>query len=91
MPWNVNDAELEVAEIEGGEADVDGDAALLLLRQAVTVNACQGLDQCGLAMVDVAGSTQNQVVGHRCLEAPQPPAALGRRCNADGRKKRRRD
>ena len=40
--------------VEVGEAEVDGDPALLLLLQAVGVDAGQGLDQRGLAVVDVA-------------------------------------
>ena len=61
---HVDDAEAEVAEVEGGEADVDGDAAGLLLGQAVAVDAGEGLDERGLAVVDVAGGAEDQVAWH---------------------------
>ena len=41
------------------EADVDGNAAALFLFQAVGVNAGQGLDQRGFAVIDVPRGTDN--------------------------------
>src|SRR5438105_2760177 len=64
---DVDDAEAEVAEVEGGEADVDGDAAGLLLRQPVAVDAGEGLDERRLAVVDVAGGAQDQIAWHGCV------------------------
>ena len=61
---HVDDAEAEVAEVEAGEADVDGDAAGLFLGQAVAVDAGEGLDERGLAVVDVAGGAEDQVAWH---------------------------
>jgi hypothetical protein len=42
VPGHVHDAEPRAAEVEGGEPDVDGDAAGLLLRQPVAVDAGEG-------------------------------------------------
>ena len=47
-----------------GEADVDGDAAGLFFGQAVAVDAGEGLDERGLAVVDVAGGAEDQVACH---------------------------
>jgi hypothetical protein len=61
---HVHDAEAIVVQIEPGEADVDGDAAGFFLGQPVGVDAGEGLDQRGLAVVDVAGGAEDQVAGH---------------------------
>ena len=45
-----------------GEAEVDGDAAALLFFQAVGVDAGQRFDQRGLAVVDVAGGADDDVL-----------------------------
>ena len=51
---NVDDADLVAAgQLKPGEAQVDGHAALFFLAQAVRVNACERLDERGLAVVDV--------------------------------------
>ena len=42
-----------------GIAEVDGDAALLLLGQPVGIDARQCLDQRGLAVIDVAGGADD--------------------------------
>ena len=42
-----------------GVAEVDGDAARLLLRQAVGIHAGEGAHQGGLAVVDVAGGADD--------------------------------
>ena len=52
-------ASLNITQLERREAQVDRDAALLLGRQAIGVDACQGVDQGGLAVVDVAGGTED--------------------------------
>ena len=59
---HVDDPDREAARLlEEGEAELDGDAARLLLRQAVGVDAGEGLDQRGLAVVDVAGRADDDV------------------------------
>ncbi len=55
----VDEADLEVAFLEMGEADVDGDAAVLLLAPAVAVDTGKRLDERCLAVVDVAGSADD--------------------------------
>ncbi len=42
-----------------GEAEVDGDPALLLLVPAIAVDAGERLDQARLAVVDVAGGADD--------------------------------
>ena len=54
-------------QIERGEADVDGDAAGLLFGQAVAVDAGEGLDERGLAVIDVAGGAEDEVACHGLL------------------------
>ena len=46
-------------KVQVGEAEVDGDAAALLFLEAVGVDAGEGLDQRGLAVVDVAGGADD--------------------------------
>src|SRR5690606_5035488 len=59
---DVDDGELlSVRPAEVGEAEVDGDAAALLLRQAVGVDAGERRDEGGLAVVDVAGRAEGEV------------------------------
>src|SRR5262249_12327165 len=64
MPWNIDDAEPVAIEFEGGEADVDGDAARLFFRQTVTVDAGQGLDERRLAMIDMACGSKDKITRH---------------------------
>ena len=66
---HVHDADVVRGQIEAGEADVDGDAARLLFRQAIAIDAGQGLDQGGLAVIDVARGAQDQIACH----ARDPP------------------
>ncbi len=67
-----------------GEAEVDGDAARLLLRQAVGVDAGQGPDQRGLAVIDVAGGADDDVLhvlelgGSARRSSPNTPPPVGR-------------
>ena len=61
---NVDEVELgSVVQREMGVADVDRHAARPLFRQAVRVDAGQGPEQGGLAVVDVAGGPDDD--GHR--------------------------
>ena len=62
---HVHDAKPVLAQVQCREADIDGDAAGLLFRQAVAVNAGQRLDQRRLAVVDVPGRAQDQVTHAR--------------------------
>ena len=60
---HIDDAEPIIAQVERGEADVDGDAAFLLLGQTVAVDAGQGLDERRLAVIDMAGRAEDQSRG----------------------------
>ena len=61
---DVDDAGREsAAELPGGEAELDGDAAALLLGEAVGVDAGEGADEGGLAVVDVAGGADDHGAG----------------------------
>ncbi len=64
VPGNIDDAQAKFAEIEPGEADVDGDAAFFFLGQAIAVDAGEGLDQRGLAVIDMAGGAEDKVARH---------------------------
>ena len=67
---DIDDADLEgvvsgrSGEGEVSEAELDGDAALLFFGEAVRVGAGESLDEGGLAVVDVAGGSDNVVAGH---------------------------
>ena len=58
---DVDQGQADRAQIERRESEVDGHAPGLLLGQAVGVDAGQGADQGGLAVVDVTGRAQDQV------------------------------
>jgi hypothetical protein len=49
-----------VPELRVGEAEVDRDPPLLLLLQAVRVGAGEGADERALAVVDVAGGSDDE-------------------------------
>ena len=72
VPGDVDDAERQaLAEVEVGEADVDGDAALLLLLEAIGVDPGQRQDQARLAVVDVSRGAGDDVAhGGRTRRAP---------------------
>ena len=54
MAGDIDDTRLVAArQLEPGEAQVDGHPALFLFPETVRVDARQGLDESGLAMVDV--------------------------------------
>ncbi len=59
VTWHVHEADLKVLDQQMGEADVDRDAAPLLFLPAIAVDAGQGLDEPGLAVVDVAGGADD--------------------------------
>ena len=60
---NVDEAQAQGGrELQVGEAEVDGDAAALLFFQAVGVDAGERFDQRGLAVVDVAGGADDDVL-----------------------------
>ena len=61
---DVHDAQSVVAEIEMGKTDVDGNAAFFLFGQAVAVDAGQRLHERSLAVINVAGRSENQVAWH---------------------------
>ena len=53
-------------QLEVREAEVDGDAAALLFFQAVGIDAGQRFDQRGLAVIDVAGGADDDVLHAAC-------------------------
>ena len=60
VAWNIHNADL----LTGGQAqprktEIDGHAALLFLTEAVRIDAGQCVDECGLAVIDVAGGTDD--------------------------------
>ena len=60
VPRHVHQAHLAAGgQRQPGEAEVDGHPALFLLAQAVGVDAGQRLDQHGLAVIDVAGGSDD--------------------------------
>jgi hypothetical protein len=57
---DIDQAELDrvsggILKIEKREAEIDGDTAGFFFRQAVCVGAGEGIDECGFAVVNVAG------------------------------------
>jgi hypothetical protein len=61
---DVDDAEAATADFGEGEAEVDGHAARLFLGQAVGVDAGEGVDEGGLAVVDMAGGAEDEGTKH---------------------------
>src|SRR5213078_3016229 len=60
----VDHRDAALAEIEPGEAELGGDAARLLDRQAIGVDPGQRQDQRGLAVIDMPGGTQDDRIRH---------------------------
>ncbi len=58
--------QVAVTEVGIGVAQIDGDAALALFTAAVALLAGQGLEQGGLAVVDVAGGADDHVANSCC-------------------------
>ena len=64
---DVDEAEAQGGgELEVGEAEVDGDAAALFLFEAVGVDAGEGFDERGLAVIDVSGGADDDVLHAAC-------------------------
>ena len=64
---HVDEAEAEAGrELQVREAEIDGDAAALLLFEAVGVDAGEGFDERGLAVIDVAGGADDDVLHAAC-------------------------
>ena len=62
MPRNVNNTQaLATWKVKPGKAQFYSNSAELFLLKAIGVYAGQGLDQAGLAMVDVACRAQNNL------------------------------
>ncbi len=73
VPGHVHDAEVHAAgRDERREAEVDGDAALLLFGQPVGVHAGQAAHERGLAVVDVAGGADDGRAGAGGLRGHVP-------------------
>ena len=53
-------------QLQVGEAQIDGDAAALLFLEAVRVDAGERLDQGGLAVIDVPGGADDDVLHDAC-------------------------
>jgi hypothetical protein len=63
MSGHVDDARgSAIRQVEVGETQVDGDAALFFFFEPVGVLAREGFDQAGLAVIDMAGGADD--VGH---------------------------
>src|SRR5215472_4889751 len=62
MPGHIDEGEPEIGrEFKMGESDIDGDAAALFFGEAVGIDAGERLHQSGLAMIDVAGRSDDDV------------------------------
>ena len=62
MTGHIDDPHFDPSrQVQVGEAELDGDAARLLFRQAVRVDAGQRLHERSFAVVDVAGGAEYQV------------------------------
>src|SRR5262249_12044411 len=64
MAWHIDDAETVFAQVEARKADVYSNAPLFFLRQPIAINACERLDERGLAVIDVPGSAEDEVGWH---------------------------
>jgi len=59
---HIHDPELDAPrQFQMGKAQLDGDAAGLLLLESIGIDASQGLDQRGLAVVNMSGRAEDQV------------------------------
>src|SRR5205823_1817630 len=79
-------------EIEVREAELDGDAALLLLLQAVGVDAGERAHQRGLAVVDVSGGADDaagfaHLSGIRTVSATTSPSSASEASSGAPRKR----
>ena len=63
VPRDINEAEfMTLGHFGIGEAGLDGQPACFFLFQPVGIDTGETLDEAGLAMVDVAGGTDDQGV-----------------------------
>jgi len=63
VPRNIHDPQGEAAgQPQRGEAQLDGDAPLLLLLETVRVDARQGLDQRGLPVIHMSGGAEDDML-----------------------------
>jgi hypothetical protein len=61
MAGNINHADFEPAgKCKPGKAEFNGHFPGFFFRQTVRVNACQGMNQCRLPVVDVTGSADDK-------------------------------
>ena len=63
MPWDIDESNLHGAEIEKCKSKVNRDAAPFLFFQAVGMRPRQRFDERGFAVVNVAGRTDDDVLG----------------------------
>ena len=64
MAWDVNDADSPAfGKIQPRKTQLNGYAAAPLLLKPVAINACEGGDEGGLAMINMACCAQNDVQG----------------------------
>ena len=75
---HVDDTELpDAVEVQRCEAEIDGDAATLLLWQPIGVHAGERAHECGLAMVDVSCGAEDHPTT-AALPTSRAPAADAR-------------
>ena len=70
-----DDASASSFDRQIGKTEIDGDPSRLFFLQPVTVDAGQGFDQCGLAVIDMAGGADD----HRAR--PVTKLKCGKRIN----------
>jgi len=56
---DIDETDSDLAQIEIGKSNIDRDAAALLFRQTISVDAGEGAHQRGLAVIDVSGRANN--------------------------------
>jgi hypothetical protein len=62
MAGHIHDSDpLATGQVQPGKPQFNGDAPAFLFFEAIRVDACQGPDQAGFAMVNVAGSAENNL------------------------------
>src|SRR5260221_1522411 len=65
---DVNLFALRSGEIEFGKSEIDRNAARFFFRQSVRISSGQRFDQCALAVIDVAGGGEDEILCHRDVE-----------------------
>jgi hypothetical protein len=87
---DVDDAGVQTtAELPSGEAELDGDAAAFLFGEAVGVDAGEGADEGGLAVVDVTGGADDEGAvwpGHEVASVSASWVRLGGDDGHEGRR-----